>query len=218
MVEEVVAWSNHLSTIASRVVRQDENTTENVHIIEHQAAVIDQLIKVTTSQADRLRQLEMKVGVQTSHDMSNLQALPTSVVAPEKTTAKRMTTTLSKAWYEWFAGRAYITEEDRQWKSTIRRCVLYMMLFAHELYLDEEADDFRNKVLSAGHELHDKMIKFLDRFQVCNVGGDNREEDAITTQHELIVDFNARVLAGLVRDPTPRVHRGQALVPVEASA
>ncbi|KAH9106798.1 hypothetical protein LEN26_014460 [Aphanomyces euteiches] len=166
MVEEVVAWSNHLSTIASRVVRQDENTTENVHIIEHQAAVIDQLIKVTTSQADRLRQLEMKVGVQTSHDMSNLQALPTSVVAPEKTTAKRMTTTLSEAWYEWFAGRAYITEEDRQWKSTMRRCVLYMMLFAHELYLDEEADDFRNKVLSAGHELHDKMIKFLDRFQV----------------------------------------------------
>ncbi|KAF0723666.1 hypothetical protein Ae201684P_005208 [Aphanomyces euteiches] len=41
MVEEVVAWSNHLSKIASRVVRQDEKTTEYVHIIEHQAAVID---------------------------------------------------------------------------------------------------------------------------------------------------------------------------------
>ncbi|KAH9158878.1 hypothetical protein LEN26_002659 [Aphanomyces euteiches] len=153
MVEEVVAWSNHLSKIASRVVRQDEKTTEYVHIIEHQAAVIDQLIKVTTSQADRLRQLKMEVGVQTSHDMSNLQALPTSAVAPEKTTAtrrKRKTTTLSEAWYEWFAGRAYITEEDKQWKSTMRRCVLYMTLFAHELYLDEEADDFRDKVLSVG--------------------------------------------------------------------
>ncbi|KAH9117078.1 hypothetical protein LEN26_012827 [Aphanomyces euteiches] len=203
--------------------RRKNHKKKNVHIIEHQAAVIDQLIKVTTSQAGRLRQLEMKIGVQTSHDMSDLQALPTSVVAPEKTTAKRRKrkmATLSEAWYEWFAGRAYITEEDRQWKSTMRRCVLYMMLFAHELY---QADDFRDKFLSVGHELHDKMMKFLARFQmsatsVGTIVKKMRSLHSAGNLNELIVDFNARVLAWLVRDPTPRVHRGQALVPVEASA
>ncbi|KAH9142968.1 hypothetical protein AeRB84_012997 [Aphanomyces euteiches] len=158
--------------------------------------------------------------------MSNLQALPTSAIAPEKTTAtrrKRKTTTLSEAWYEWFVGRGYITEEDRQWKSTMRRCVLYMMLFAHELYLDEEADDFRDKVLSVGHELHDKKMEFLarSRMSATSVGTIEKKMRSLHSAghlNEIIVEFNARVLAGLVRDPMPRVHRGEALVPVEASA
>ncbi|KAJ0392254.1 hypothetical protein ATCC90586_011824 [Pythium insidiosum] len=223
-LEQLLSWSIRLGDTARKPsAAVDTPNTKHLQMIEHQAAVINQLIDVTRAQAERLREIEAKLGVEQQEaepeiTLKRSRGEPTAVDTPKR--RKRKSTNMWETWYEWFACRAFSTQSDRQWRSTMRRCVAYMKLFVDSLVLDADDDSFRDQVLAAGKQAAAKAQVFLVRHAItCTSTGavekKFRELHRTGMLNQLIADYDARVQAGLITDPTPLSHQPERLRPNE---
>ncbi|ETV63528.1 hypothetical protein H257_19548, partial [Aphanomyces astaci] len=161
--------------------------------------------------SERIRDVEQQVGLKTSPASLHLPSHCCRESEEEKPAkrCKRKNTCLWECWYDWFVNHAHSTELDKQWKSTMRRCVAYMLLFADNLDVDESAATYLDTVLADGHILPAKVLAFLVErsASTSSTGSVERKLRAIHKKGELnvfIVEFNARVQLGLIVDPTPQ--------------
>lgn len=100
----------------------------------------------------------------------------------------------------------------------MRRCVSFMLLFCDSLDIDTTAADYREAVLEQGAELEKKIAAFFVArgISASSTGTAERQLRALHKAGALdglIIDFQARVAAGVIVDPTPRRERA-VLAPV----
>lgn len=138
--EELMSWSVHLAKFQSHQAQREDKgpSAKHLKMIEHQAAVINQLIDLSKGLSDRLRDLEKEVGRKDlcpEPDMPKKRQLEKQCDETPVKRRKRQNTHLWETWYEWIACRAFASEEDKQWKSTMRKMVGYVLLFAESLDL-----------------------------------------------------------------------------------
>ncbi|ETV83431.1 hypothetical protein H257_04158 [Aphanomyces astaci] len=161
---EMASWSIHLAQVQTiNTSEQDVPSSKYLRMIEHQADVIDQLINHTKTMSERLRDFERQVGLKTSPVSLDLPSHCCREYEEEKPAKrrKRKNSCLCECWYDWFANHAHSTELDKQWKSTMRRCVTYTLLFADNLDVDEREATYRDTVLMMVTFLAAKVLAFL---------------------------------------------------------
>ncbi|ETV84999.1 hypothetical protein H257_02892 [Aphanomyces astaci] len=204
---EMASWSIHLAQVqTTNTSEQDVPSSKYLRMIEHQAAVIDQLIDHTKTMSKRIRDVEHQVGLKTSPTSLHLPSHCCRESDEEKPgeRRKRKNTCLWECWYDWFVNHAHSTELDKQWKSTMRRCVAYMHLFADNLDVDESAATYRDTVLADGHILAAKVLAFLVERGVSasSTGSVERKLRAIHKKGELGV----LILQSMARPPRRQPH------------
>jgi hypothetical protein len=180
--------------------------------MQHQATVIDELIKLNSALSARVQHVEAQLAAAPGSTTAQAQPVIASEAVPQQASSgmrrRGATTNLADAWYAWFAGSAQnACPVDRRMKSTIGQLVAYMRLFIGGYALDRSAPDFRDAVIHYGTAASANVEAFLTTHQI-NARATGTALKALRSLHragqldELIVSYRQRLLAGKITDPS----------------
>ncbi|KAJ0400994.1 hypothetical protein P43SY_003548 [Pythium insidiosum] len=135
-----------------------EQPQQDLKQLEHQAAVVNQLIEHNLRLAERLRIVEAQLAPKSSTDAAHTESLTAPKrkaedveVEPPTKRARSSQTSLVDAWYDWYVGKAFESPSlSRQKKSELRQTIGFMRLFAGAYELRDGDAAYRDRVLETG--------------------------------------------------------------------
>ncbi|OWZ14105.1 hypothetical protein PHMEG_00012461 [Phytophthora megakarya] len=225
---ELLSWSVELKRETSQPPHDEkEPLTREIQLINHQNAVISQLLETNKELSHRVVQLERRlcrpdtkvfqVNTRTIADThgevasSRMHAASTAKTCSSKTKGKSSSKSAQAVWFEWYTmtPRHWVSCNDRQYKSQTKQIVVFMRLFLpHSFKLDPSSSGYADSVLSVGKEAEQNMQCFLcSRGMKRKLGSGLLKHLRLLLREgalkELIAQYRARVAVGQIVDPAP---------------
>jgi hypothetical protein len=213
--EELLGWSMHLENVPSSHPASDDQIVSPKHLqmMQHQAAVIDDLFAMNKKLAEKIRQIEALVVLAAAPDItatpSSTRNHDLSINPPPVKRRKKASTNLVDAWFQWFTMSPTACKAmDKQSLSAARQLVSYMRLFSTGYVLDTHEPGFRDRVLLIAKQLSDNVNTYFSEEGISarSAGTVLKAMRVLHREGKLnsrISDFQERVRAGIIIDPSP---------------